>query len=180
MRCTTGKVDSTGTTLNLYTNAGMTTPYTVPSLPRPSVAWPNPDFAKKPGLYQNIDSANGAMDWGFLLFANAGYSSGLGEYWNSDPVAIAIMVSICRGVMHLDNGCTDWVDSSKYYLGNGKGVSSSNLPIFYYSSILHSKGLGGKAYVLSYDDVYGYDPAIYFSGYPDVTVTLNSVEKVAS
>lgn len=175
-----GKVNSTGTEINLYTNKGMTTPYVVPTLPRPSNAWPDPNFATSPSLYNNTNSATGAVDWGFLLSGNAGYSSGLGEYWNSDPVAMAIMVSICRGVMHLDDGCTDWTDSTKYYLGDGTGKSTSSLPIFYYSSILHANGLNGKAYVLSYDDIYGEEPTIYFANYPDVTITLNSVAKVTA
>lgn len=173
-----GRVSNDGQTLFLFTDAAMQKPYAVPSLPRPSNLWGVPDFSPpspdKPSLYQNLDSVtNGPIDWGFLLFANAGCTEGLAEYWNSDPVAIGIMVSICRGVMHYDNGCVQWIDSSYFYQGDKQGNSSAAFPIFYYAKILHDYGLNNQAYVLSYDDVYGgQDPSIYFNGYPDITISF--------
>jgi len=174
-----GKVSEDGQTLSLFTDAAMQKPYSVPSLPRPSNPWGVPNFSPpppdKPSLYQNLDSNNGSIDWGFLLFANAGSDHGLGEYWNSDPVVIAIMVSICRGVMHYDDGCDKWTDSSYFYKGDGQGNSTADFPIFYFSKILHDYGVDNRAYVLSYDDVYGgEDPTIYFNGYPDITISFSN------
>lgn len=173
-----GQVSADGLTLNLFTDAAMTQPYTpVPSLPRPCATWPNPNF-NTPTNYQNTNSPDvDGIDWGFLLLGNA-LGTGAGANWASDPAAMAIMVSIDRGVMHLDNGTTDWVDASKYYPGNVKGDSTEDMPIFYYSRILHGLGLNGQAYVLSYDDVYGTNPSIFFDGGATVTVTLNSLERV--
>ncbi len=172
-----GQVSADGHTLNLFTDAARTQPYTVPSLPRPCATWPNPDF-NTPTNYQKTDSVDvNGIDWGFLLMGNAG-GTGMGANWASDPAAMAIMVAIDRGVMHLDNGTEDWVNASNYYRGDGKGHSSEDMPIFYYSRILHQQGLNGLAYVLSYDDVYGTNPSIFFDAGATVTVTLTSLESV--
>lgn len=34
--------------------------------------------------------------------------------------------------------------------------------------------------VLSYDDVYGSNPSIFFKGKPDVTIDLNGLDKIAA
>lgn len=175
-----GRVSSDGATLQLYTDAAMTQPYTpVPSLPRPSAAWPNPDFSN-PANYHN---ANGAsvedIDWGFLLVGNSG-GSGAGANWASDPAAMAIMVSIDRGVMHLNNGTADWIDAANYYLGDGQGKSTKDMPILFYSQILHQFGQDGAVYALSFDDVYGQNSSIFFADGGDVSIVLESLEAVPS
>ncbi len=188
-----GKVDSTGTVLHLFTDAAHTQPYKVPSLPRPSVARPAPDFTPQAGqknLYQNQDSTIGAIDWGFLIMGNAGLPvtqnspSNKGSYWQNDPAAMAIIVSICRGVMHLDNGTTDWVKPALFYQGdknlnsNNSGKSIPEFPILYFAKLLHDNSLNHAAYALSYDDIYGNEPTIFFGNHPDITITLNSVQQV--
>ena len=168
-----GKVSADGQTLSIYTDAALTIPYTVPSLPRPSNIWGSPDFQNKSYLWHNVGATSavlGDIDWGYLLFGQDGYPSGPGAYWITDPVAMAIPVSIVRGVMHLDNGTVDWKDSSKYYLGSN-GVSSSAFPIFYYGQILHRYGIAGRVYALSFDDIYGNDSGIGFTD-PAVTMTI--------
>jgi hypothetical protein len=178
-----GTTPKEGGSINLWTDADCTVPYApVPTLNLPMTAWPNPDFTPKAGvtsLYHTVGGAQDTIDWGFLLLGNSA-GTGAAANWGSDPLCMAIMVSICRGVMHLEDGTTDWIDSSKYYQGNGAtpAVSTEDMPIFYYSSILHSKGKDGKAYVLSYDDVYGSNPSIFFSGSPDVTIDLYGLDKV--
>jgi hypothetical protein len=77
-----------------------------------------------------------------------------------------IYSSICRGCMHL-NQATDWTDGNNWYTGAA--------PVFYYAKILHEAAVGGLAYALSYDDIFGTDPSIYISGYPNVDVTFDVV-----
>ncbi len=168
-----GKVSPDGLTLSIYTDAAMTIPYTVPSLPRPSNAWGSPDFINKTYLWHNVGATSavpGDIDWGYLLYGQDGYPGGPGAYWITDPVAMAIPVSIVRGVMHMDNGTVDWKDSLKYYKGVN-GESTSAFPIFYYAKILHNYGLAGRVYALSFDDIYGNDSGIAFSD-PGVVMTI--------
>jgi len=168
-----GKVSGDGLTLAIYTDAALTTPYAVPSLPRPSNSWGNPDFKNSPALWHNVGAAStdpNNIDWGYLLYGQDGYPAGPSAYWITDPVAMAIPVSIVRGVMHLDNGTVDWKDSTKYYQGTN-GVSTSEFPIFYYGQILHRYGIAGHVYALSYDDIYGSDSGISFTN-PFVTLKL--------
>ncbi len=168
-----GRVSADGLTLSLYTDAAMTRPYAVPTLPRPSNALGNPDFNAHPGYWHNAGAAStapNALDWGYILYGQDGYPAGPGAHWITDPVAMAIPVSIVRGVMHLDNGAVDWKNPAKYYQGlNGAGTAA--FPIFHYGRILHRNGLAGHVYALSYDDVYGADPGIGFSD-PAVTLRL--------
>lgn len=173
-----GRVSADGLTLNLFTDAAMTVPYApVPTLPRPSAAWPNPSFQTPTNYHQTNSQAVNGIDWGFLLIGNV-LGTGAGANWASDPAAMAIMVSIDRGVMHMNDGTTAWVTPANYYKGNGSGVSTEDMPILFYSSILHQFGLNGQAYVLSFDDVYGENPTIAFASGAEVTVTLNSLESV--
>lgn len=172
-----GQISSDGMTLNLYTedptNNPNATPYApVPSLPRPSNGWGNPSFPTE--FHNTSGTVNDNIDWGFMLIGNVA-GSGLCSNWGTDPACMAIMVSICRGVMHLDDGCNDWVNSANYYKGDGSEI----FPVLYYSKILHQLGLNGKAYVLSYDDVYGDNPSIFFDSGATVTVTLQSLEAVS-
>lgn len=167
-----GRVDASGTRVMLFTDSGRTQPYTIPSLPRPSAPLGMPDYmpgSGRPELYHNCDSGMGAIDWGFLLGGNAG-GAGDGANWNSDPVAIAIVMAICRGVMHLDDGFNDWTDKSKFYRGNGAGVATADMPIFWYGKILHEMSIDESAYALSFDDVYGAEPSIYFERTGTVSV----------
>jgi len=176
-----GKVSADGLNLYIYTDAAMTIPYTVSSLPRPSNAWGSPDFKNKTYLWHNVGVTSAVpadIDWGYLLYGQDGYSPGPGAYWITDPVAMAIPVSIVRGVMHLDNGTIDWKDSSKYYLGTN-GASTSAFPIFYYGQILHRYGIAGRVYALSFDDVYGNDSGIGFTD-PAVTMTIYPFKSVLS
>ncbi|MEM9928786.1 MAG: beta-1,3-glucanase family protein, partial [Bacteroidota bacterium] len=62
---------------------------------------------------------------------------------------------------------TDWVNNSNWY--------TNAAPIYYYSKILHEAAIGGLAYALSYDDIFGTDPSIYIAGHPDVNVTFGAV-----
>ncbi len=178
-----GTTPAEGGSINLWTDEACTIPYApVPTLNMPMTTWPNPDFTPKAGvtsLYHNVAGKQDTIDWGFVLLGNSA-GTGAAANWGTDPLCMAIMVSICRGVMHLDNGTKDWIDSSKYYQGNGATppVSTEDMPIFYYSSILHANGKDGKAYVLSYDDVYGSNPSIFFKGNPNVTIDLYGLDKV--
>lgn len=174
-----GAVDASGQTLSLFTDAARSMPYAgAPTLPRPSAPFGVPSFAppppNQPSLYHNVDSNLGPIDWGFLIGGNVA-GAGQGAYWGTDPVAMAILVSICRGVMHEDEGCTIWTDAGQYYLGNGKGASTADMPIYYYAQILHQQSIGSAAYALSYDDVYGSDPSIYFDSSTPVTLQINDI-----
>lgn len=177
-----GTTPKEGGSINLWTDEACTKPYEpVPTLNMPMTAWPNPNLtppsqAGQPSLYHNVSGKQDTIDWGFLLLGNSA-GSGAAKNWGTDPLCMAIMVSICRGVMHLDNGIKDWIDASKYYQGNA-GLSTEDMPIFFYSSILHALGKDGKAYVLSYDDVYGSNPSIFFKNNPDVTIDLYGLDKV--
>ncbi len=178
-----GTTPKGGGSINLWTNEACTQAYgPVPTLNLPAAPWPLPDLtpkAKVKSLYHNVDGAQDTIDWGFLLLGNS-KGTGAGAHWGIDPLCMAIMVSICRGVMHLDDGTVSWIDSSKYYQGNGATlpVSTADMPILYYSSILHEQGKDGKAYVLSYDDIYGTNPSIFFADHPDITIDLYGLDKV--
>lgn len=175
-----GKISADGLNLLIYTDAAMTIPYTVPSLPRPNNPWGQPDFKDRSDLWHNVGVTStdpNNIDWGYLLYGQDGYAVGPGANWITDPVAMAIPVSIVRGVMHLDNGTVDWKDSTKYYQGTN-GVSTSEFPIFYYGQILHRFGIAGKVYALSFDDVYGTDSGIGFTD-PAVTLALYPFNAVA-
>ncbi len=176
-----GVVNAAGTQINLYTDANHTTPYTVPTLDLPATSWPNPDMTT-PSNWQKVGSSNAEeVDWGFVMIGNVA-TSGAAQYWGSDPAAMAIMISICRGVMHLDDGTTSWVNDKNYYLGTSQSgqtpVSSSSFPIYYYASILHANATGGMAYALSYDDIYGNQSQVWVNDGADVTVNIHSLEKV--
>lgn len=168
-----GRVSGDGLTLSLYVDSAMTQPYgPAPTLPRPCNAPGVPDFNPKPdqpSMYHNVDSAQGPIDWGFLLGGNVA-GAGLGAAWATDPVGMAIMMSICRGVMHIDDGRNAWRDPSQFYQGAGGGTGTTAMPIFHYAKILHDKSIDKKAYAFSYDDVYGDEPAVYFGGYPSLTL----------
>lgn len=195
-----GKVDAAGENILLYTDSARTQAYApVPSLPKPTNAWADPDFDpvvsgsnQHPSYFHNVNGANDTIDWGYLLMGNSA-GTGAGANWGTDPLAIAIMVSMCRGVMHLNDGTSSWIDSSKYYQGgrytvgadgktvdNGAGaaVSSPEFPIYFFSQVLHQFGYDGKAYVLSYDDVYGDNPSVYFNGGAELSLTFNSLHDV--
>lgn len=187
-----GVVDATGENINLYTDAGHTNAYSpCPTLPRPTNAFTDPSY---PSKFHNVAGDNDTIDWGFLLLGNSA-GTGVANHWGQDPLAMAIMVSICRGVMHLDDGTSTWIDTDKYYQGgrytreadgttkdNGAAaaVTSPEYPIFFYSKYLHELGVDGKAYVLSYDDVYGTNPTIYFDAAAEMTLSLNSLADVTS
>ena len=189
-----GLVNDKGDSIHLYTDAGHTSPYSsCPSLPLPTNAFGKPSFGADPSQFHNVDGLNDTIDWGFLLMGNSA-GTGAGANWGSDPLAMAIMVSICRGVMHLDDGTTSWVDSTKYYQGgrytrnkdgvtvdNGASaaISSPEYPVYFYSKVLHANGYNGQAYALSYDDVYGDNPTVYFDEGAHLTITLNSLHVVA-
>jgi hypothetical protein len=171
-----GEVSSDGLAMNLYSTADRSgTP--TQTLSPPVAPWPLPDFAANPTEYHSTSGTSAdQIDWGFLLAGNAATNTGVANSdWSTDA-ATAIMVSICRGVMHLDDGTTSWVDATRYYQGDG-GVSTVEMPIFYYASILHQYGLTGLAYALSLDDVYGTNPSIAFNAGATVTVTLVSMEQ---
>lgn len=171
-----GKVSADGMTLYLYTDENYTKPYQVASLPRPSSSNFNfPDVLQ----WHKVDSTDSNMiDWGFLLGGQVG-GSHQGAHWADDPVAMAITTSIVRGVMHYDDGCTKWTNPTYFYPGNS-GISTAEYPIFYYGKLLHDLAIGNLAYALSYDDVFGTDPSVYFTGHPKVTLTFNPVKPLPS
>lgn len=167
-----GTVDDAGLNILLFTDAEMKTPYAAcPSLPRPSNVGNQPGFSKNWNDYNRVNTdpnnPNAAVDWGFLLSANTEGTAA--PHWASDPVAMSIMLSICRGCMHLPDA-DDWVDPKNWY--------TSNAPIFYYSSILHDMAVDNLAYAFSYDDIFGKDPTIYFKGNMDVTVKFGVVKAI--
>ena len=171
------KVSPDGETVFLYTDPGLSNPYTVASLPRPMASPGKPSFAQHPTSYHNvIGNAADEIDWGFLLGGNANPDTGMADNWGSDPAAMALMVSICRGVAHLPG--EEWLDADRYYQGTGNGQGTEEFPIFWYARLLHQMGVGGKAYALSYDDVYGENPSIFFDENRTVTLTLNDLSAV--
>lgn len=170
------QVSADGFSMNLFTDKAMTQPYqNVPNLLRPSAPWPLPDFTT-PSNYHNVSGLSASdVDWGFLLIGNVASGYGIAYPWGVDPAAMAVMVSIDRGVAHRDDGTTTWVDPAYYYLGDGSGVSTPEMPILYYAKVLHHLGLNGQAYALSFDDVYGQQSSITFADGGAVTVTLCGV-----
>lgn len=183
------QVSADGSTMSLYMDAAMTQPYTLQptnsnTLQPPATPWPNPDF-NQPSNYHNVlgDSAS-EIDWGYVLIGNVAAPAqtnsvaNLAAPWGTDPAAMAIMVSIDRGVAHMNEGTTAWINASNYYLGNGTGQSTADLPILYYSSILHTQSLNELAYALSYDDVYGRNSSLTFADGGNVTVTLTGLDQV--
>jgi len=158
-----GEIDSKGLNLNLYTDPERTKPYLpCTTLPRPSNKGNLPDFSNGFSGYNMLK--NEPVDWGFLLSANT--EGEAAPHWASDDVAMSILISICRGCMHMDEA-DDWVKSENWYTADG--------PIFYYSSILHEKAINNLAYAFSYDDIFGTDPSIYFKNHPNVTVKFGAV-----
>lgn len=170
-----GQVSSDGQTMSLYTDQARKNLYL--TLSRPTNGFGKPDFSKDPQYFHNTSGTeNNQMDWGFMLLGNVA-GTGLAANWGSDPAAMAILVSICRGVAHLDNGCTDWVNVANFYQGDS-GSSTMNQPIEYYSKILHANAPGGAAYTLSYDDVYGQNSSVFFNAGQAISIALTSLEQV--
>lgn len=171
-----GQVSADGRTLHIYTDKDRTHHYQpVPTLPRPSSG--NILFPEHLSQWHQVNNTSSdEIDWGFLLGGQAGGpDQTAGAYWTSDPVAMAITISIVRGVMHYDEGCEKWTDSNNYYPGDN-GIGSAEYPIYYYGKLIHDQSIENKSYALSYDDIYGADPSIYFKGHPNVTLTFNHVK----
>lgn len=168
-----GKVSSDGKTLYLFTDKDHKHPYSVPSLPRPSSG--NILFPQHLSQWHQVNSTSSdEIDWGFLLGGQAGGPDNTaGAYWASDPVAMAIMISVVRGVMHHDDGCKEWI---KNYYTSDDGISSAEFPIYHYGKLIHDLSIENLSYALSYDDIYGADPSIYFKGHPNVALTFNPVK----
>jgi hypothetical protein len=161
------EVDATGSTINIFTDSARTVPYTpCPSLPIPINPVVNgviqPDFKSGFLEYHQVNAS--PVDWGFVISANTEGSAA--PHWASDKVAMSILISICRGCMHM-NQATDWIDSNNWY--------TNVAPVFYYSKLLHESTIDNLAYALSYDDIFGNDPSIYISGHPDVDLTFDKV-----
>lgn len=167
----------------LYTDSARTVPYKVSELVIPKTS-----SFDKPAVwigngnkfhYTAGDDAD-QVDWGFMLMGNVN-GSGVCANWGIDPAGMAIMMALCRGVAHMDNTAAKdkWTDSSNYYKGSGSGASTSSMPIVYYASVLHAHGIDNECYAFSYDDVYGKESSMYFNDGETVTISLNSVGKVA-
>jgi hypothetical protein len=169
-----GRISDDGKTLYIFTDMERTIPYSpVPSLPRPSNG--NHLFPEHPSEWHQVNAADpDHIDWGYLLGGQVGMDTGAGAHWAVDPVAMAITTSIVRGVMHHDNGCESWTDSRNYYLGDN-GLGTAEYPIYLYGKIIHDFSIEHLSYALSYDDVYGTDPSVYFGGHPNVNLTFNPI-----
>lgn len=126
--------------------------------------------------WNNVSGDNASIDWGFVFLGNSLVPS-LPRGWGAvDPVlggpdaaVMALMISICRGVAHLDNGCVDWVDSANYYLSEMTE---------YYAQTIHRYALDGFAYALAYDDIYGKNSSVFFNSGTTVNFDLNSLTPV--
>jgi List-Bact-rpt repeat protein len=169
-----GQVSADGMTLNLYTDSARTVAYVpVPSLPRPSSNnFSFPDSSQ----WHHVDSVDSNdIDWGYLLGGQVA-GTNKGADFASDPVAMAILISIVRGVMHHYDGRTEWTDSSLYYPGDPVSkASTAEYPIYYYSKLVHDLSIENMAYGLSLDDVYAASSAVYFSD-PKLTLTFNEIK----
>lgn len=126
--------------------------------------------------WHNVSGAAGTIDWGFMLFGNSlvptlpnGWGATDPFYGGPDNAIMALLVSIVRGVAHMDNGCTDWVNSNNYY---GPVMTE------YYAKIIHANALDNFAYALAYDDVYGKNSSVSFNSGAKVSFTLKSLETV--
>ncbi|UFH57237.1 beta-1,3-glucanase family protein [Spirosoma sp. KNUC1025] len=172
-----GQILGTGLarTLAIYTadpRSGNVTPYH--SLPIPYTGPGNPGL---PTYFHSVSAADrNQIDWGFLLLGNS-LGAGSAADWGNDDAVLAIMMAICRGVMHYNDGRTDWLDRSKYYQGSG-GKGTPDFPIELYAKVIHALAPNGKAYAFSFDDVYAEDPSLVFSPGGMVNITLNSLESV--
>ena len=157
------KVDAQGEHIEIYTDKDHSQQYEAcPKLKKPNNVGNKPDFSNSFTAFNQVDKE--PVDFGFLLSANTDGTAA--PHWASDPVAMAIMISICRGCMHMDKA-KDWIDPSNWY--------TDDAPIFYYSSILHDKAVDNLAYAFSYDDIFGTQPAIFYNGYPNIEVTFGKV-----
>ncbi|MCF6175919.1 MAG: beta-1,3-glucanase family protein [Victivallaceae bacterium] len=178
-----GEISADGMTLNIYTDSARTIPYTVAALPRPLSDTFNPatgtfSFPNATTWHQVVNADSNDIDWGYLLGGQVAVSSGQGLYWATDPVAMAILISIARGVMHDDDGCSKWTDPSFYYQGDPVSqTSTAEYPIYYYSKIVHDYSIENLAYGLSFDDIYASDPSLYFN-VPQITLTFNAIKPV--
>ncbi|KZL07809.1 hypothetical protein PsAD2_04178 [Pseudovibrio axinellae] len=184
-----GKVSSRSDVVSLWTDESCTQPYSVQTLPKPVTQ------LNESNIFANYANVTGVdpqyINWGYLLLGNVAGSEAA-NHWQQDPVCLSIMVSICRGVMHLQNVPSPfdpqnppwndptkqiWTKPAQYYMGDGNGNSTNDFPIFYYARILHQLGLNGRAYALSQDDVYGSDTTIHMTSNSSATIELFGLDR---
>lgn len=166
-------VNSDGSSMTIYSDSLMQKIYC--TIQPPSNPWGNPSFPADWHINFGANN-NNSMDWGFTLIGNALVpltANGWGINNGADRVLMALMISICRGVAHLDNGTTDWVNAKNYFRGDPK--DHANFPIEYYAKIIHANALNGLAYAFSYDDIYSNNPSEYFDSGATIKFTLNLV-----
>jgi hypothetical protein len=172
-----GQILGTGSarTLAIYTadpRPGNVTPYHTLQIP-----YTGPGNPALPTHFHWVStSEKNQIDWGFLLLGNS-LGGGIAADWSNDPSVLAVMMAICRGVMHHNNGCNYWTDRLNYYQGSG-GKGRPDFPIELYAKVIHALAPTGKAYAFSFDDVYTEDPSLVFSPGGVVSVTLNSLDSV--
>ncbi len=162
-------------TLAIYTadpRSGNVTPFHTLQIPANGPG--NPPLPTN--FHQTSAADTNLIDWSFLLLGNA-IGGGIAADWSNDPSVIAIMMAICRGVMHLNDGRNDWTNRSNYYQGSG-GKGTPDLPVELYAKVIHALAPNGKAYAFSLDDVYADDPSLSFAAGGTVTVNLNSLESL--
>jgi hypothetical protein len=165
------QVSGDGQTMSIYSDQQKKNLYC--QLNPPSNTWSNPAF---PTDWHNVTGSPNSIDWGFALLGNSlapDTPGGWGFNNGTDPAIMAILISICRGVAHLDNGCADWVNPAKYFQA---GSPVNNFPVEYYAKTIHTNGLNGLAYAFAYDDIYSQNPSISFNPGTEITFSLNSLE----
>lgn len=157
------QVSSDGTSMTIY---GQTDTFTIQQPVSPINCPP------LPADWHNQTGNDSIIDWGFTLFGN-NIISALPNGWGTnapDPALMAIMMSICRGVAHVEG--KHWTDSANYY---GNGMGSGGI-VEYYASIIHQNAKGGMAYAFAYDDVYASNSSVFFNSGTVIQVTFNSLK----
>lgn len=123
-----------------------------------------------PQNWHNVAGTDSTVDWGFMLFGNSltGSLPGGWGYQAPDPALMALMISICRGVAHLDSG---WTDPKKYF-GKAGGITE------HYAKIIHESALNHLAYAFGYDDIYSQNSSVPFNPGTVITFHLTSLERI--
>lgn len=120
--------------------------------------------------WHNLSRSSETTDWGFMFFGNALVPTlpcGWGHKYHGEPhpAVMALLISICRGVAHLDG--EKWVVRDNYF--------QNQMPEFY-AKIIHKNATGNLAYAFAYDDIYGQNPSTFFKPGTEITFNLHSLK----